>query len=170
MRKPLDLQKDIGEQVAADQRVWEHDRSKTVGASEAFACHRRAFFKKRHPELAEEPEDTDDTEWGTAERGNLVEDKFAVPKLRAILGEENCKDMGDDQTTLMDSEAPLSCTPDGIVLDQPRDFLANYGVPDLGKDSNNVPVEIKTFDPRSGDLKTEARPRHAGQSIIQQGM
>ena len=168
-RKPLDLRREIGAIVEAEERVFSHDRSKTLGASEAFGCHRRGFFKKRRPDLADAAEDHDDMEWGTTERGNVIENKFAAPKLKAIVG-EGALYMGDEQRTLVDDKAPLSCTPDGLIVAEGRDFLANYGVPDLGKDANDIAVEIKTFDPRSGDLTKEPRVRHMGQNIIQQGM
>jgi len=168
-RKPLDLKREIGEIVASEERVFEHDRSKTLGASEAFGCHRRSYFKKREPDLADEAEEHDEVDWGTTERGNVIEAKFAVPKIRAIIG-EGAMFMGDEQVTLIDKQAPLSCTPDGIVVAEPRDFLANYGVADLGKDENDIAIEIKTFDPRSGDLTKSPRVRHMGQNIIQQGM
>lgn len=168
-RKPLDLKKEIGEIVTAEERQFAHDRSATAGSSEVFGCWRRLYFKKREPDKADAPDETDDIEWGATERGNVIENKFAVPKIQQILGPA-AKHMGEEQVTLFDKEAPLSCTPDGIMLEQPRDFLANYGIADMGSDLNDIAVEIKTFDPRSGDLTTEPRARHMGQNIIQQGM
>jgi len=168
-RKPFDVKREITASVAANQKEWAYDRGKTVGGSEVFRCHRWCFFKKRMPDRAETPDDPDDISWGTAERGNVME-AWAVEQLRKTLGDEACRYMGDDQVTLIDKEAPLSSTSDGLIIDQPRDFLSNYGVPDLGRDVNDIAAEIKTFDPRSGDLKTEARPRNVGQNIVQMGL
>lgn len=168
-RQPFDVKREITASVASGQREWSHDRSKTVGGSEVFRCHRWCFFKKRMPERAETPDDPDDISWGTAERGNVME-TWAVEQLRKTLGEDACRYMGEEQVTLIDDEAPLSSTSDGLIIDQPRDFLANYGVPDMGRELNDVAAEIKTFDPRSGDLKTAARPRNIGQNIVQMGL
>lgn len=168
-RKPFDVKREITATVAATQKEWAHDRSKTVGGSEVFRCHRWAYFKKRMPERAELPEDPDDISWGTAERGNVME-AWAVERLRETLGPEACRYMGTDQVTLIDDDAPLSATSDGLIIEQPRDFLSNYGVPDMGADVNDCAAEIKTFDPRSSDLRETARPRNIGQNIVQMGL
>src|SRR5687767_6526409 len=106
-RKPLDLKKEIGEIVTSEERQFAHDRSVTAGASEIFGCWRRLFLKKREPDKADAPDETDDIEWGTTERGNVIENKFAVPKIQQILGAA-AKHMGEEQVTLFDKEAPLS--------------------------------------------------------------
>ena len=168
-RQPFDVKREITASVQSGQRAWAHDRSKTVGGSEVFRCHRWCFFKKRMPKRAELPENPDDISWGTAERGNVME-TWAVEQLKKTLGQDACRYMGDEQVTLIDDEAPLSSTSDGLIIDQPRDFLKNYGVADLGAELNDIAAEIKTFDPRSGDLKTEARPRNVGQNIVQMGL
>lgn len=167
--KPFDVKREFSANVASVQKSWQYDRSKTMGGSEVFRCHRWGFFKKRMPERAELPEDPDDVNWGTSERGNVME-TWAVERLREILGPEACRYMGEEQVTLIDDDAPLSATSDGLVIEQARDFLINYGVPDMGEDLNDVAAEIKTFDPRSGDLQTEARPRNIGQNIVQMGL
>lgn len=169
MAKPFNVKAAFNAKMAATQKSWQYDRAKTMGGSEVFRCARWGFFKKRMPERAELPESVDDVNWGTAERGNVME-AWAVEQLREILGPEACRYMGDDQVTLIDPDFPLSATSDGLIVDVPRDFLAEYGVPDMGLDLNDVAKEIKTFDPRSGDLKTEARPRNIGQNIVQMGL
>lgn len=165
---PLDFSKDFGAVVAADQREWSHDRSKTVGASEVFGCLRQTAAKKRWPEEAREPEEFDETNWGHTERGNLIENFYAVPKMRGMFGAENCFFMGDDQKTFHASEH-LTATPDGCAVNIPRDALALYGVADLGRDGTEIVPEIKTFSP-SAAPKNGPKPRHEGQNHVQIGV
>lgn len=168
--------------VAANQKVWAHDRSSTVGASEVFSCHRMVFFKKRHPELADLAEEVD-PEWGHAERGNLIENQYVVPTLRHMFGEERCLFMGEDQRTLVDGH--LSATPDGLVVGLERDVMADYGIEDIG-DSHSITTEVKTFGgefaapkkvlvPDPNDLsknitRYQAKAKHHGQNIVQMGV
>lgn len=171
---PIDFAQSFTEAVAGSQRGWQYDRTLTVGASEAFDCHRLSYFKKREPENLDDDAESD---WGHTERGNVVEDKFAVPMLRAIFGAENCLYMGDEQKTFLDGR--LSATPDGIVIDQARDALVKYGVPDLGENANQFAAEIKSFGGPSAAPKKlttdagvsyQAKVTHTGQNIIQMGM
>lgn len=161
----VDFKQAFTQIVLDDKEDW--DRSQSVGASEVFGCHRRSYFAKREPEHAEEPENPDDIEFGYAERGNFIEAKYVVPKLKKMFGEDKCFLMGEDQQTMYDGR--LSATPDGMIIDQPRDALSLYGIPDLGYDGACFPPEIKSFDPRM-NLSAGAKPRHVGQSIVQQGM
>jgi hypothetical protein len=159
---PIDFKKGFSDIVLGDQRVW--DRSQTVGASEVFRCHRRTYFAKHEPESATVPDDPDDLEWGYSERGNEIERKYAVPKLKAMFGEENCFLMGDDQQTFVDGN--LSATPDGIIVDLPSNALAKYGIE---RCSSEVAPEIKSFDPRTNVAKLP-KPFWVGQSVVQQGV
>ena len=167
--------------VEANQKVWEHDRSTTVGSSEVFACHRQTAFKKLAPELAELPDEAD-PEWGHTERGNLIENEFAVPCLKEMFGADKCLYMGSEQKTFVDGY--LSSTPDGLIIDQDRDALSKYGVEDLGP-SQQIQSEIKTFGGDHAAPKKkkvvgkdgvtihtlyEAKPRHQGQNIVQMGI
>lgn len=178
----VDFKKGFGDVVAANPKTWEYDRSQSVGASEVFGCIRHARFKKLHPEMATVAEDVD-PEWGHTERGNVVENEFAVPCLRGMFGEEQCFFMGDEQRTFVDGR--LSATPDGLVVDQPRDALSLYNVNDIGP-SGQFATEVKTFggeyaaprkvlipDPADPSLNTyiyEPKPRHKGQAIVQMGL
>lgn len=164
----LDFRRAFGEAVAAEQRVWEHDRSKTVGASENFGCLKQVYFAKREPDQAEKPEEDDELSWGHTERGNLVENWYAVPKLQNMFGADKCFYMGEDQKTFI--SGLLSATPDGLVVDQPREALSELegGPEDLGGDSAEIAIEIKSFNPQMNI--TAPKARHVGQNIIQMGI
>jgi hypothetical protein len=97
-------------------------------------------------------------------RGRLFEDHFWAPALRACYGAK-LRYAGDDQRTLVSGF--LSATPDGLLVDQPRDTLAAFGVDDIGGDRSLV-VECKTIDPRV--KLDEARPEHVFQAIVQLGL
>jgi hypothetical protein len=51
--KKLDFHKLFEDFNTANQKVWEHDRSTTVGASEVFTCLRKAWFEKRAKEFGD---------------------------------------------------------------------------------------------------------------------
>jgi CRISPR/Cas system-associated exonuclease Cas4 (RecB family) len=163
---PIDFKKAFSESVLGNQREWEHDRSKSVGASEVFGCIRQSYYKKREPDRAEEIENPLDSEWGHMERGNLIENFYAVPNLRRIFDPKNCFYMGEEQRTLIVGN--LSATPDGIVVDQPPDALAGLpgGVPVM--DGDQIAIEVKTFNPQYMDIQ-QAKARHIGQNIVQMG-
>lgn len=171
---PIDFRAGFNSAMAANQKVWAHDRSQTVGASEAASCWRQNFFKKRHPELADQAEETD-PEWGHTERGNLIENEFVVPTLKHMFGEDKCFYMGEDQKTFVDGR--LSATPDGVVVDLPFNALAHYGIENIV--SGEIATEVKSFGgdhaaPRKrkeGDkVFYEARPKHTAQNIVQMGI
>lgn len=161
----IDFKSAFAKIVIDEREDW--DRSQSVGASEVFGCHRRAYFAKREPGEAELPEEPEDEEFGWSERGKYIEEKYIVPKLKVLFGADKCFLMGDEQKTLYDGR--LSSTADGMIIDQPRDVLANYDVPDLGKDLNEIAPEIKSFDPRV-NLSQGAKPRHIGQNKVQLGL
>lgn len=144
--------------IKANQRTFSHNRALTLGASETFACLRKAYFAKHHPELAE-----GDKNWGILERGNVIENAYAVPRLMDIYGVDNCLYMGKEQETLIIGKS--SVTPDGLIINQPRDALADDGLPDII--SNCFTCEIKSFDSRM-NLREEKMVHH-GQTIMQMG-
>jgi hypothetical protein len=170
----IDFAKGFTQAVADNAKVWE-DRVTTVGASEAFGCIRGIYFTKVRPDLMDEVSDSDDgPNWGHTERGNLIENDFVVPKLRAMFGADKCLYMGAEQKTFKDGR--LSATPDGIVIDLPSDALSMYGKADIN--GNSIATEIKTFggahaEPRKyvvdGKIRYEAKLQHVGQNIIQMG-
>lgn len=134
-------------------KVWNYDRSNTVGASEIGGCARKAFYEKNRKTGAKsktskikqyEP-DTDYIDgWGARMRGNLIEEHLWVPALKKRF-KKNLLMAGKNQKSLF--KGFLSATPDGLVINQPRDVLASMGVPDIGAGKCFV-VEGKSIDPR----------------------
>lgn len=155
---PITLRAKFANAIAARQRVWTHDRSKTLGASETFACLRRAWFGKFRPDL-KVPQDM-----GAAERGNVMEKHHVVPTLQQIYGFENCLYMSDDQDTLIFGLS--SATPDGLIVNQPLDVFAADGLGSIEADC--FACEIKSFDPRAHI--EEEKAIHHGQAMMQLGM
>lgn len=170
----LDFEKGFDAWVKSTDKKWGHDRSKTVGASEAFGCIRKVWFKKN-----DTPADADyEQSWGALRRGDVIENFFVAPAMEWFM--ENMTDdailkwAGADQKTLMDPDAPLSATPDGLVIYADDDALANYGIPSLGAgDDPDSPhacfnLEIKSIDPRV-NLREE-KAIHRGQVQVQMGL
>jgi hypothetical protein len=74
------------------------------------------------------------------------------------------QERGDQQHTFVSGF--LSATPDGLLIDQPRNALANV-IDDIGGDRSIV-VEAKTIDPR---VRLDGpRPEHAYQAQVQLGL
>jgi hypothetical protein len=93
-----------------------------------------------------DPDYVDDP--GFAVRGNLIEDGWAAPVLRKAAeaaGGELLWSGQEDQRTIEWKKKYASCTPDGLFVGMPRDWLAAYGVK---KCSPEVLNEIKSIDPR----------------------
>lgn len=160
-RLTLNFQKVFDDYSASTKRIWAHDRTKTIGASEQFQCIRRTFYMKR----GYQPDDDFKESYGATTRGSLLEAHYVVPALRSNMpsGSEILW-AGDDQVTLIKER--LSATPDGLITGLPRDALKDYGIDDIESDS--ILVEIKTFDSRL-DLK-EPKPVHVGQAQQQMGL
>jgi hypothetical protein len=159
--------------VDANPKIWDHDRGSTMGASEAFACLRATWFKKH----AEKPEHVDDAgkalyvkdeekgSWGAMERGNLIEDHWVVPVVRAQLPKGGKVDFtGDEQTTFVYGQN--SSTPDGLYSGLARNALALYGVED--NETGDVVLEVKSVDPRT--KLDEEKQIHFGQAQVQMGI
>lgn len=147
--------------VAATPKVWAHDRTTTVGASEVFQCQRKIAFTKAG--TAPDPDYQD--RYGARIRGDLIEQHFWVPALRSQLPEGvRLLFAGGEQRTLVDGY--LSATSDGLLVGVARDCLAHLGVADLGSDA--LVVECKSIDPRVS-LK-EAKAEHSGQTQVQMGL
>jgi hypothetical protein len=142
------------------------DREQTVGASEVGQCARRVFYEKMHGDPhygAGKDPDFADT-WGAKLRGTAYEEQLWFPALKAKFGDKLLY-AGPDQRTLVDGY--LSATPDGLLVDQPRDLLAHLGVPDIGERGELV-VECKTIDPRA--RLDHAKAEHAFQTQVQLGL
>jgi hypothetical protein len=145
----------------ANEKEWKYDRNASLGASEAFACLRKAFFKK----FGYEADDEYVADWGAAKRGDLIESHFAVPAVQAILPKgATLLYAGGEQETLRDGR--LSATPDGLAIGLDRDALAELGIDDIL--TGELLVEFKSFDPRANP--TEPKPVHSGQVQVQFGL
>jgi hypothetical protein len=149
----------------ATTRVFE-DRAQSVGASEVGQCARKVFWLKNEDDPAHSaPRDSDYVDaWGARTRGSVFEAHFWEPALRRRFG-NNLLYAGADQQTLI-SEF-LSATPDGLLINLPRDSLTALGIPDIGTDGSLL-VECKTADPRTA-LDT-VKPEHAFQVQCQLGL
>lgn len=137
--------------------VFLSDRTKTVGASEIGLCERRVWYAKHG-----QPKDQEDT-WGARLRGSTIENAFWEPAVRAKFG-ANFIASGRNQNTIEDE--CLSATPDGILINQPKDFLSPFGIPDMG--ATCVVVESKSIDPRV-NLR-EAKSENQFQVQVQLGL
>lgn len=145
---------------------FDHDRSRTVGASEIGRCIKAVAAKKQG--VAADPEYVDDP--GFAVRGNLIEDAWAVPVLskaiEAVGGALRWAGQAN-QTTIEWKSKFASCTPDGVFTGVPRDWLAALGVK---KCSSEVLSEVKSIDPRIAPdrLPKEGHPEqtHYGIGLV----
>lgn len=140
------------------KKEWSHDRTKTVGASEIGQCHRRVAFSKQNA-----TKDSPIEDYGALMRGNVVENEFWVPAMRKKYG-DNIIFAGNDQHTFVGDF--LSATPDGLLINQPRDILKEFGINDMGSDC--LVVECKSVDPRVELSKEKTVHKH--QTIVQMGL
>ncbi len=122
----------------------------TVGASEVGQCARKVYWIKNADDPAHSaPRDEGYVDgWGARLRGQVFEDNFWVPAMRARFGRA-LKFAGRNQRTF--SSGFLSATPDGLVT-APECFL----------------IECKTIDPRT--KLDEPKPAHAFQVQTQLGL
>lgn len=147
---------------AAMEKIFLMDRMRTIGASEIGQCARRIHYVKVVGASALNPDHKDN--WGARVRGSFMEEKFWLPAMRHAF-RKKLLIAGKDQRTVSDKF--LSATPDGLVTDIPRDFLARLGVPDIGP-SNCILAECKSIDPRVN--LTEAKQEHILQTQTQLGL
>lgn len=161
----LDFKEIFDKWNADTQKIFSHDRSQTVGASEVFDCLRKVFFRKRGNELNYEKDADSEQSWGATRRGDLLENHYIVPAISNYLPQgAKLLYAGDDQKTLFYKRN--SATPDGLIVGLSRDCLADLGIPDIKSDC--IVLEMKTIDPRVG-LKEE-KSIHHGQAQIQMGL
>jgi hypothetical protein len=139
---------------AGRRREWAHDRLATLGSSENGRCARQAAFAR-----CEVPPDPGYVPtWGAALRGDLIEQHFWVPGLRASLPPHvKLLYAGEEQVTRVDGY--LSATPDGLLVGVPSDCLVPLGIADVG--GNALLIECKSIDPRM-HLRA-AKPEHVFQ-------
>jgi hypothetical protein len=148
------------EYVPTLAKVWKHDRTKTIGASEIGLCERRVWASKK-----DIPHDVDHEEtWGARMRGTMMEDYFWYPALKLKYG----KDLvlaGPDQKTFQDGK--LSATPDGILINQRLDILKkDHGIKSIK--SKHLVVEAKSIDPRVN--LSSAKHENEFQTQVQMGL
>lgn len=154
------------EHVANTQKTWAHDRTKSVGASEAFGCILKNWFSKRGKEFGynKDPDYVD--KWGAMRRGDILENHHIVPAVENGLKRRGMDLImaGEGQDTIIDGTS--SATLDGLIINAPKDLLSAYGIPDIK--SSEVVLEMKSFDPRI-DIKEE-KFIHRGQTQMQMGL
>jgi len=141
------------------EKVWKHDRTKSVGASEIGQCARKINWLKN--EVIADEDNSD--QYGGMLRGTMMETYFWVPAMQKRFG-KNLLFAGSKQKTLFNKE--LSATPDGLVINQSLDALKDLGVKDLMGDC--FAVECKTIDPRVNI--TEEKSEHFHQVQVQLGL
>jgi hypothetical protein len=146
-------------------RVFE-GREHTVGASDVGQCARKVFWVKMgDDEVYGATRDVDYVDgWGARTRGSTFENEIWLPAMRRRFG-DNLLYAGSEQRTL--TAGLLSATSDGLLVKQPRNLLADLGVPDIGA-SRGVVVECKTIDPRA--RLDAAKLEHTFQVQIQLGL
>lgn len=166
MSTQLDFAAIFQSYIDANKKVWAHDRTQTVGASEAFACIRQVWFKKVGGQYGFEADVSDDEpDWGATERGNILEEHHVVPAVRDHLpGTAKLLLAGNQQKTLF--QGKNSATPDGVIVGLTKDALKVYGIEDIGSDC--IMFEIKSVDPRVR-LDSE-KDIHRGQTQVQMGL
>lgn len=142
------------------KRGFKKDREKTVGASEIGLCARRTWYAKHSADYDEDYADG----WGAAKRGSVFETRFFVPAMRKHYGSKLLFTGGNQERYV---HKTLSATPDALLIDQPRDLLANLMVPDIGP-SKCVVIDCKTIDPRIN--LSDPKPEHVFQIIVQLGL
>lgn len=157
----LNFKKIFDDHAESNKKTWAHDRTQTVGASEAFQCIRRTYFSK----TGAEPDAGFEQSFGATSRGTLLENHYVVPAVRENLPKgATALWLGDEQITLV--EGRISATPDGLITGLARDALKDYGIADI--ESDCILLEIKSIDPRIN--LSEAKPVHAGQVQQQLGL
>src|SRR5215470_10839616 len=134
-------------------------RAFTLGASDIGQCSRKVFFTKHNGERDPGYVET----WGAVLRGQIIEQAYWVPALRARFG-TNLKFIGDRQRQF--KRGFISATPDALLTNAPRDILVSLGVPNF--DSDCLLLECKSANPR---VKLDSpKPEHRYQAIVQLGV
>jgi hypothetical protein len=149
--------------VAANPKVWEHDRTGSLGASSVGRCLRLAFFERHEPDKADQTDD----DYGYKVRGDILERHLWVPAIEHAVRQSNSLSFlygGEAQISLVSGF--LSATPDGLLTGVDRDCLKHLGVLDIL--AHELVVEAKSIDPRVKLL--EAKPEHVFQVQVQMGL
>lgn len=149
----------ITKHMEAQQKIFKN-RHLTVGASEIGRCARQTWYVKHHPAA----QALDEISYGAIHRGNMLENHLLVPALRRHFGGDILFS-GKDQKTFIDGDN--SATPDGLLINQPANLLAEFGIKDIGK-NRCVLIEAKSIDPRI--TLRAPKPEHARQALQQLGV
>ena len=149
------LQGYASERIKKDQRKRAANE-KYVGASEIGMCLRRISFAKRQKTSVES--------WGATERGKTFEDYYWLPAMKRLFG-KNLVYAGKQQKTFL--RGHLRATPDGLLINQPRGALKEYGVDDIGA-SREIVLDCKTIDPRIN--LGSPKPEHEFQIQVQMAL
>ncbi len=162
----IDIKHTVTEGVARSQTVFttseghEMDRSKTVSASSWTRCERAQRFSKDKT-----PHDPGHVEnWGWAEAGNAYEDWVVRKIISGLPHGVYLEAAGEHQRTLVDAEARLSATPDGLLVSRANGPVHVHGVELLPGSENGVGVEIKSRGPNAAALP---KPEHVHQAELQ---
>jgi len=159
------LKEAINGYVVTLTKQWEHDRTKSVGASEIGLCARKVFWTKFENTARGVPRDDDwEDAWGARIRGTIMESAFWAPAMKLKFG-DNILYSGPDQRTFVSGY--ISATPDALIINQSRDCLKHLGVPDIGP-SGVLLAESKTVDPRTNLV--EAKVENYMQTVVQMGL
>lgn len=168
----FDLNAVIQNHIDNNQKVWAHDRSLTIGASEIFGCARQNFFKKRGKELGFEKDEDHVETWGATQRGDIIEAWIAPALGQALPKGAKLLYAGNDQKTLVLGRN--SATPDGLFVNLPRKPMRIIlggkvlDLPDFHKTDGTLYLEIKSIDPRA--RLEEERTKHRGQCQVGLGI
>jgi CRISPR/Cas system-associated exonuclease Cas4 (RecB family) len=149
------------------RKTWQHDRAKTVGASEVAACIRKVAASK----MGIAPDDDHVDSNGFAVRGDVIEGAWSAPLMDFIAAQWGGVSHGtgqENQETIIGKGVPLSATPDCIMTGIRRDALTPYGIPDIGP-SQTIVIELKSLDPRVARHKLP-KFSHPKQLTVQMGM
>jgi hypothetical protein len=156
----------LDEHAASLEKVWAHDRSQSVGASEIGACMLKTYWMKNEGDpvygVKRDPDYVDD--WGAKMRGTIMENEFWAPAMKAKYGERLLY-AGSEQRSFVSGF--LSATPDGMIVGIEPDELAHLGVPSIGIDGT-IMAECKSIDPRANI--DEAKPINVFQTHVQMGL
>ena len=148
--------------AASVDKMWTHERSNTVGASEIGQCIRKIFWLKSENDTKHRvPRDPDYKEsYGARMRGTVFEDAFWEPAMRRRFG-DRLKFAGKDQKTFVSDF--LSATPDGLIAN-----LTDAEKKEIGTEADCCLAECKTADPRTNlDV---AKPQNVFQTQVQMGL
>lgn len=175
----IDIQASVKEFMKERKKAFSHERGKTIGASEIGMCARNVGYRK-----SATPVDAtyDENALGAAARGDIMEDGWSAPLLRnavAKIGGELIWAGQDNQMSLVNADAWVSATPDGLAINVPWDCLAKYGVPQIydvadvaaspQQQVDCIVVEFKSYDPRT-NVEKLPKIQHVDQVNMQMGL